>query len=295
MDEQLGYIRNTPSQVFNEIVAYEMLWAERNMTQSKVIKLFAGDVLPSEAIAQAALENDFFHDSLRHRIEEYVRPRLEEVEINLNDNLQYPETLRNDSPFKFLYYRGDINLMDTKAIAISGSRNASKEGISRATKVAKELVEEGYTIVSGLAKGIDTAAHKYSIENQGKTIGVLGTPIDCHYPKENKELQDRIARDHLLVSHVPFYRYDQDPFPAKSHYFPQRNKLIASLSAGVVIIEAASRSGSVIQAKEALKQNKKLFILTSCLEAKDNDWARDLVASGKATEVNKTEDITGNL
>ncbi|MBE8182378.1 MAG: DNA-processing protein DprA [Candidatus Portiera sp.] len=288
--------REIHKDTLNEILAYEMLWAKHGMTQSKVTKLFSEDTLPSAAIAKTTPEAGDFYEELKLKIENYVTPRLDQVRININDKLEYPTPLRNGSPLKFLYCRGNIDLLESKSVAISGSRNASQEGISRAANLAKGLVEEGYTVVSGLAKGIDTSAHLHSIKNKGNTIGILGTPIDCYYPKENKELQDKIAQEHLLVSHVPFYRYNKvDSFPARSGYFPQRNKLIASLSSGIVVIEAKNKSGTVIQAREAIAQGKKLFILSSCLEAPSSEWAHDLVEKGKAIVVKELADVIDNL
>ena len=99
------------------------------------------------------------------------------------------------------------------------------------------------------------------MKTRGLTIGVIGTPINEYYPKENKKLQDEIAKDFLLISQVPFYRYAHEPFKHRSYHFPRRNMIMASISKATVIVEASDISGSLIQAQECLKQNKKLFIM----------------------------------
>ena len=291
---------NTAPQYANEIISYEMLWADRDLTPSKLTALFSDNALPSQLIHNELHNTSQHIEQLRQEIANYMAPKLDSLDVNINDKAQYPQCLQDPSaPLKFLYYRGDINLLNepNKLIGISGSRKATKDGISRAFKLARSLTDAGFTIVSGLAHGIDTAAHISAIKNGGKTIAVLGTPIDQYYPKKNKELQDEIARDHLLISHVPFYKYQQEPFQYRKFYFPQRNKVIASISSAVVIVEAANSSGSIIQARETLKQGKKLFILDSCFLNEENTWQYDLTkrGGGDVIRVKELSDITKNL
>ena len=291
---------NAPPKYANEIISYEMLWANSGLTPSKLTALFRHNALPSQLIHNELPKTSQHIEELRQKITNYMAPKFDHLHININDNSQYPQCLQDPrAPLKFFYYRGDINLLSepNKLIGINGSRKASPDGISRAYKLARGLTDAGFTIVSGLASGIDTAAHTSAIKNGGKTIAVLGTPIDQCYPKKNKDLQDEIAKDHLLISHVPFYKYQQEPFQHHKFYFPQRNKVIASISAAVVIVEAANSSGSVIQARETLKQGKKLFVLNSCFTNEENTWQYNLAQKWGEGVIRVTElsDIIKNF
>ena len=110
---------------------------------------------------------------------------------------------------ELLYFQGIWDLVYTKSVSVIGTRNPSEKGIARTRRLVKNLAEDGFTIVSGLASGIDTAAHTAAIENGGRTTGVIGTPISATYPKENRALQKHIAKEHLLISQIPVWRYSQ--------------------------------------------------------------------------------------
>ncbi len=164
----------------------------------------------------------------------------------------YPSLLAHihDAP-PLLCIMGSTKLAQHSCVAIVGARNASALGLKFARTLARDLSEAGLTVVSGLARGIDTAAHEASVESA--TVAVLAGGLDIVYPPENRELQERIAQDGLLVSEmVPGTR------PTAQH-FPRRNRLISGISRGVVVIEAASRSGSLITARMALEQNRDVF------------------------------------
>ena len=151
-----------------------------------------------------------------------------------------------------------------------------------------------YTIVSGLAKGIDTIAHETALSERGYTIGVIGTPINEYYPKENKNLQDKIAKKCLLISQVPFYKYATEPFPHRKFHFQRRNMTMASISEATVIVEAGNTSGSLIQARECIKQGKKLFILDSCFKNPKIKWPLRFEKKG-AIRVKTTKDIIQSI
>jgi len=222
---------------------------------------------------------------------------INEFSIMVNKSFQYPESLLKNYPIGLFYYKGNLDILDTsndKCVSVVGARVASPEGISRTKEVSKELVEEGYVIVSGLAKGIDTVAHQSTIENKGYTIGVIGTPINECYPKENEMLQNQIAKDFLLISQVPFFKYANEPFQNRRFHFPRRNKTMASISKATVIIEASDTSGSLVQARECLKQNKKLFIMDSCFQQKQIKWPEDFEKKG-AIKVKNASDILHHL
>lgn len=146
------------------------------------------------------------------------------------------------------------------AVAIVGSRKASREGLARADKLARLLVARGVIVVSGLAEGIDTAAHRAAMANGGKTIAVLGTPLDQCYPAKNRALQDEIAREHLAVSQFA------SGTKVGRHTFPIRNKTMALISDATVIIEAADGSGTLHQGWEAIRLARPLFLANSLFD-----------------------------
>ena len=158
----------------------------------------------------------------------------------------------------------------------------------------RNLVKDGYTIVSGLAEGVDTAAHTAAIEAGGQTIGVIGTPLGQVYPKSNASLQERIARDFLLISQVPVERYEAQNFRVNRFFFPERNKTMAALTEATIIVEAGETSGTLVQAREALKQGRKLFIMNSCFEREDLTWPRRFEEQG-AIRVSNYADVRRQL
>ena len=154
-----------------------------------------------------------------------------------------------------LYVVGKLPLPIPKPrVAVVGTRRPSNRGIELTEAVVEELVREGVTVVSGLARGIDTVAHKTAIEKGGKTVAVLGTPVDIFYPPENRELQLRLMRDHMVVSQFPL------GWPVTRRNFPMRNKTMALLSDATVIVEAGERSGVIHQAWECVRLGRPLFI-----------------------------------
>jgi DNA processing protein len=156
------------------------------------------------------------------------------------------------------------------------------------------LVADGYTIVSGLARGIDTVAHKTAIDAGGFTVAVLGTPITEHYPPENRDLQQFIADKHLVVSQVPIVRYSRQHVRANRYFFPERNVTMSALTEATIIVEAGETSGTLVQARHALKQKRKLFILDSCFQNPALTWPENFAKQG-AIRVTDYEDIKKHL
>jgi DNA processing protein len=175
----------------------------------------------------------------------------------------------------WIYTGGQIEFLDSEPrIAIIGSRKASEAGIRRARKLASLLSREGIVTVSGLAAGVDTAAHEATIAAGGRTIAVLGTPLDTCYPPENEALQEEIIAEHLAIS--PFA-----PGSAihKSN-FPYRNLVMALFSTATVIVEASDTSGTLHQARECLRIGRQLFILKSVAEDERLSWPAVMLAGG---------------
>lgn len=174
-----------------------------------------------------------------------------------------------------LYLLGDRELVRFgPRVAIVGSRKASSEGLRRAGQLARSLAQNQVTVVSGLAVGIDTAAHEGAIHAGGHTIAVLGTPLDESYPKENQLLQEEIGRDHLLVSQFPV------GYPGLPKNFPIRNRTMALLTDATVIVEAGQKSGTVHQGWEALRLGRLLFLLENVAEDPDLTWPGEMIAYG---------------
>lgn len=196
----------------------------------------------------------------------------------------YPANLRlvpNLPPF--LFYRGEILDTDTRSVAVVGTRDASPDGIRRAERMSRRLAEQGVTVISGLAKGIDTAAHRAALDAGGRTIAVLGTGITRCYPAENRALAERIAQHGALVS-----QFWPSRAPGRDT-FPRRNVVTSGLSQGTVVIEATRTSGAKMQARLALEHGKNAFLIRSLVT--DQQWAKDYVARRGAIEVDDIDEV----
>lgn len=174
-----------------------------------------------------------------------------------------------------LYVRGHLQLArGTSRVAIVGSREASVDGLKRAERLARILAEKQIVIVSGLAEGIDTATHTAAIAHAGRTIAVIGTPLDQSYPRQNRELQERIGREHLLVSQFPIGA------PVERKNFVLRNRTMALAAHASVIVEARDGGGSLSQAWEALRLGRPLFLMKSLVGRSDLSWPAELLRHG---------------
>ncbi len=188
-----------------------------------------------------------------------------------------------------LYLAGDRGLLSSgPRVAIVGARKASREGQLRAMRLARLLVDHGITVVSGLAEGIDTAAHVAAIDRGGRTIAVIGTPLSRAYPASNRDLQDRIRREHLLVSQFP------ENQPVHRHNFVLRNRTMALIAHASVIVEASDTSGSLSQGREALRLGRPLFLMKAVLDDPRLTWPREMLHFG-AQVLTEPEDILSEL
>jgi DNA processing protein len=187
----------------------------------------------------------------------------------------YPSLLAEipDAPL-ILYIRGRAELLHGAALAIVGSRNASVQGQANARAFARALSEAGLTIVSGLALGIDTAAHEGALHGCASTVAVIGTGADRIYPARNAALARRIAEEGCLVSEYPLGT------PPRPEHFPQRNRIISGLAAGVLVIEAAAGSGSLITARLATEQGRDVFALPGSIHAALSKGCHQLIREG---------------
>ncbi len=184
------------------------------------------------------------------------------------------ESERANAP-PHLFYAGDATLLGAvPRVSIVGSRAASPEGIRRAVRLATELAAHGVVVVSGLARGLDAAAHRAAMEHGGRTIAVVGTPLDRCYPPEHEALQDEIAHRDLVVSQFEIGR------PVSRSNFPRRNRTMALLSHATVIVEAGESSGTLSQGWEALRLGRALFILRSVAEDATLEWPAKMLHYG---------------
>ena len=272
--------------------AYEALFLRQGATFKTLAEKFAADetALPSDFVSEREAEK-----TAASVIEMLNQRGVAWFGVRINKAMDYPERLRDAKhPVELLYYQGTWELSEMRGLAVVGSRTPSAEGIKRAARLAKEIVKQKFAVVSGLAAGIDKAAHCAALDARGRTIAVIGTPLGENYPRENAELQDTIANDHLLVSQVPVLRYASNPFHQKRYYFPQRNATMSALAEGTIIVEAGERSGTLAQARAALYQGRKLFILDSCFRNPAITWPARFQKSG-AIRVREPDDIWNAL
>jgi DNA processing protein len=207
------------------------------------------------------------------------------VAIITRDDASYPVNLKQipDPPI-VLYVRGALKETDALSVAIVGSRRASVYGAECAGRFAGQLAECGITIVSGLARGIDTCAHRGALRRSGRTIAVIGSGFNRMYPEENAELVEEICRKGAVISEFPF-----DTPPLRQN-FPRRNRVISGLSLGVLVVEAARTSGALITAESALEQGREVFALPGKVDA-PNSWGTNLLIKDGAKLVVCVEDI----
>jgi len=201
----------------------------------------------------------------------------------------YPELLRQIAdPPVLLYVNGDPGVLHLPALAIVGSRNPTRGGIQNAHDFAAYLGRSGFSILSGLAQGIDTAAHEGALHSGARTVAFLGHGIDRIYPAENRDLAHRIADVGALVSEYPLGS------PPRREHFPQRNRLISGCSMGTLVVEAAKRSGSLITARLASEQGREVFAIPGSIHNALARGCHGLIRSG-AKLVESAEDIVSEL
>ncbi|NWG87863.1 MAG: DNA-protecting protein DprA [Hydrogenophilaceae bacterium] len=201
----------------------------------------------------------------------------------------YPEPLRNlPDPPPWLYIKGDPAWLARPMLAIVGSRNATPQGQRDARAFAQALAEAGLTVVSGLAEGIDAAAHEGGLSGQGSSVAVVGTGLDRVYPAKNRQLAHKLAEHGAIVSE---FALGTQPKPG---HFPRRNRIISGLALGVLVIEAAPDSGSLITAKLAVEQGREVFALPGSIHSPLSRGCHALIKQG-AKLVESAEDILEEL
>lgn len=218
-----------PISPFLELGAYESLWLSPKASFRTLADRFRA--------RPGALPSDFVREDEAARNARRTQQALHDAGVShfgirVHRAGDYPELLRvAEHPVELLYFQGWWDLIDSPSVAIVGTREPSAEGKARARKLVKHFVQENFTVVSGLAKGIDTTVHTTALEEGGRTIAVIGTPLNVRYPKENSSLQETIASEHLLISQVPVIRYfEVSNLTANRFFFVERNITMSALT-----------------------------------------------------------------
>ncbi|MBQ7973621.1 MAG: DNA-processing protein DprA, partial [Clostridia bacterium] len=212
---------------------------------------------------------------------------MNEIKIIRLGDVNYPHALMDlKDPPKQLYVKGDLNLLNRPLISIVGTRDCTRYGLMVAKDLAAQCVAAGFAVVSGLAEGIDAAAHQGAKE---ATIAVLGNGVDVYYPAANKDLQDEIAMRGLLISE----------YPPKLHggktTFPQRNRIVAALGTAVIAVEADLRSGTLITVKMANALSRKVFAVPGNINCYASQGTNALIANQNAKMVTSVSDLVKEL
>lgn len=277
---------------FYEMGAYEALWDQQGTTFRSLSAHFSRH--------PGSVPSDFVSPKTAHEYAEYVKRRLEQAQVSrfgvrVHGAGEYPERLRDAKhPIELLYYQGWWDLVESRCVAVVGTRAPSSDGIARTRNLVRKLVREGFTIVSGLASGVDRIAHETAIAQGGRTIAIIGTPLSHAYPKENRCLQSKLAEDFLVISQVPVKRYEAQGYRQNRLFFPERNVTMSALTEATIIVEAGETSGTLIQARAALHQRRKLFILDSCFTNSQLTWPEKFARKG-AVRVKNYDDIGRQL
>jgi len=225
-------------------------------------------------------------DEIDRELDEILSKEINIITLNSPD---YPENLKNIyDPPPFLYVKGSFIEGDKNSVAVVGSRNASEYGIKVTQEISRHLASLGITIVSGMARGIDSAAHMAAIQGGGRTVAVLGSGLDVIYPPENKRLFEKITENGAVVSEYPLGTRPN------SYNFPPRNRIISGFSLGVLVVEASPKSGSLITAKLALDQGRDVYAVPGNVYSYKAKGTHSLLKSG-AKLVDNANDIVEEL
>ncbi len=273
-----------------ELLAYEALWDLPDSTTSSLSKkLKSYPNLPLSALVETQVLNEYKKQLFP------VINNLAHFGVRIYGDGEFPDRLNDaQNPLKIFYYQGNWDMTYLPSIAVVGTRQPSEIGIRRTEQLVRKLVDDKFVIVSGLAKGIDSVAHTTAIARGGHTIAVIGTPLNCCYPPENCLLQEKIANEHLLISQVPFSRYARQTYRENRFFFPERNVTMSALTNATIIVEAGETSGTLVQARAALKQGRKLFILDNNFMNPDLSWPKKLEEKG-AIRIKNYEQIRKHL
>ncbi len=211
------------------------------------------------------------------------------IRIVGDEDQDYPRLLREvPDPPCVLFVHGDLLPQDAVAVAIVGSRHSTRYGLEQAERLAGSLARAGVTVISGLARGIDAAAHRGALAAGGRTIAVLGSGLLRIYPPEHVQLADEVAASGAVISELPL------EFGAMSGTFPQRNRLISGMTLGTIVVEAALRSGALITARHAMEQGREVFAVPGRVDSRMSRGCHQLIRDG-AKLVESVDDVLEEL
>ncbi|OEY66147.1 DNA-processing protein DprA [Marinobacter sp. X15-166B] len=249
----------------------------------------AGLAPPAVDLVLAWQRRDLHHNGVQKLVAIWRACADQGVTLMTWADADYPEPLRHihDAPV-VLYLRGERALLQRPQIGVVGSRNASRSGLAHARNFAAVLSERGYLVTSGLALGIDGAAHLGALNAGYPTVAVIGTGVDVIYPRQHADLTRRIIESGVLVSDLP------PGAPPRAAHFPQRNRIISGLSRGVLVVEASRNSGSLITARLALEQGREVFAIPGSVHNPVARGCHDLIRQG-AVLVESVTDIEDAL
>jgi DNA processing protein len=243
---------------------------------------------------KSVVKADIAAEIIKGFTDDVIAPTLDWLEDNNNHIItladsDYPQLLLNISdPPLLLYVKGRLDLLNQSALAIVGSRSATPQGISNAEAFAKSLSDAGLCIISGMAHGIDAAAHRGALRGQGSSIAIVGTGQDKVYPAANRDLAHLLAQQGALISEFPLGT------PPLAANFPRRNRLISGMSLGSLVVEASLQSGSLITARLALEQGREVFAIPGSIHAPQSKGCHALLKQG-AKLVETAQDILEEL
>lgn len=270
------------------------------LTTARLVNAFGSPRRAMEADPEEILRRTGLKEKLAQSISGFVPPTQEilkdldimkklSVKILTRWDKDYPQNLLEIyDPPAILFVRGNILGGDTRAVAMVGTRNPSSYGIEMAERITHDLVRAGVTIVSGLARGIDTACHKTALKAGGRTIGVLGCGIDVCYPRENMALIEEMAEKGAVMSEF------RPRTPPLATNFYRRNRIVSGLTKGTVVVEAAPRSGSLITAAHAIDQNRDVFAVPGKVLDR-RSWGPNHLLKQGAAVVESADDILAGL
>ena len=257
-------------------------------TPERVLSASEPELAAVKGILPAVVVSLLQHDGISWAKEEWENIQKNGARLVTLHTPDYPRLLRHlPDPPPFLYVKGALQNTDT-AIAIVGSRQASGYGIATTQKMARELAKRGITVVSGMARGVDAAAHRGALMEEGQTIGILGCGIDIAYPRENRALFAEMATRGALVSEFPM-----GTLPLAEN-FPRRNRIISGISRGILVVEAAEGSGSLITAQCALEQGRDVYAIPGNIHSSNSRGTNRLIKQG-AKLVETVEDILEDM
>ena len=244
-------------------------------TPERILAAKAREVLEVEGFGTDLAETVAGWESRIDLARELRRIQEENLTLVTQEDALYPKLLKqiHDPPL-LLYVRGQITERDHNALAIVGSRHTTQYGLATSKKLAFQLAYAGYTIVSGLARGIDTAAHEGALASKGRTVAVIGSGHGKLYPPENKALAEKIAQQGAVVSEFPV------DYPPDKQSFPLRNRIVSGWSCGVIVTEAPSRSGALITAQQAAEQGRTVYAVPGNIDRPSSHGCNKLIQEG---------------